>query len=133
VLKNKFRIPLQQRSKRRCIAAVEQVYCLTERGVFDALIVAKVEAIRERWMFDVALQSRPAGKAVLTGDVELRVPETKRCLEDIGVRRIGKTGMEFANLLSGVGGDAQRTPLEGRGPGTSDDRGLGWMGGVLPA
>ena len=57
-------------------------------------------------MFDVALQSRPAGKAVLTSDVELRVAETKRCLEDIGVRRIGKAGMELANLLSGVGGDA---------------------------
>jgi hypothetical protein len=67
------------------------------------LIVAKVEAIGEGWMFDVALQSCPAGEAVLPGDGKLRVAVAKGCAEDFGVWGVSETGMELANLLRCVG------------------------------
>jgi len=68
-------MPLQVGAQTLGVAGIEKLHGAPECGVFNALMVGQIELIRERRFFNMPLQPRPARKASLASDGELRVAE----------------------------------------------------------
>jgi hypothetical protein len=102
MLMNEFRVELQVLAQAGCVAAVEEVDSAAKDRVFDALVVAEIEAVGGGWLLDAALQACPAGHAGFTGDGQLRIAQGERRCEDFGVRKTSEPGMELSKLLGGV-------------------------------
>ncbi len=67
--------------------------------IFNPLLVRQIQAIGDRWFFNVAFQPRPARKSIFAGNCELRVTEAKVGVEDFGVCSATETRMKFPDSL----------------------------------
>ena len=98
------------RTQTRYVARIEKFHGAAKCGVFDSLMVRQVQSIGERWLFDVPLQPRPAGKSIFAGDCELRVAEAELGAEDFSVRGLAETWMKLPDPL-GYSADCGRVRL----------------------
>jgi hypothetical protein len=81
------------------VTFVDEFDGTTKCCIFDPLLVRQVQAIGERWFFNVAFQPRPTRKSIFAGNCELRVTEAKVGVEDFGVRSATETRMKFPDSL----------------------------------
>ena len=98
-LPHQIRMLVQVGAQACHVARIEQVHGAPKCRVFNSLMVGQIQMIGERWLFDVPLQPRPAGKSGLARDGELRVTEAQMGVEDLGIGGSGETRMEFPEAL----------------------------------
>src|SRR6266404_3202141 len=99
VLMDKIWVLIQVRSQTIYFTFVDKFDGTTKCCIFDSLLVRQVQAIGDRWFFNVAFQPRPARKSIFASDCELRVTEAKVGVEDCGVCSATETRMKFPDSL----------------------------------
>jgi len=99
VLMDKIWMQIQVGLQTSYVTFVDEFDGTTKCCIFDSLLVRQVQAIGERWFFNVAFQPRPTRKSIFAGNCELRVTEAKVGVEDFSVRSATKTGVKFPDSL----------------------------------
>jgi hypothetical protein len=103
VLMDEVRMLMQVRAQACDITGIEELDSKAKCWIFNALVMRQVQAIGERWLFDVALQSGPTGKTIFASDGELGVTQAELGVEDPGVRGTTETRMKFPDALGYCG------------------------------
>ena len=108
---HQLRMRFKCSAQSRRISRIQQIDSAAKDGVFDALVVRKLESRRQLRGLHMRLQPRPARESVLARNGQLRVAELQRGSENRRRPQPAKPRMKFADALRTPPHRGQHAPL----------------------